>query len=356
MTELRNMLEDTVDRLFRDLMKSGIQEDESGGWALDMWGQVEEMGIPNLFLAESDGGFDGNWEDAYVVLNRMGYYSLPLPIAETMLSYKLFAGIKLPVTGRPVSFSHKANAKMTSDNSGQLRFSGEVFNVPWGGAVSHIVVACDYDDDNHLVLLSVSDTSEIRTGHNIANEPRDTLCFSDTPVIAHTINSSPIDMFCYGALLRVSQIAGALDSSLRRSIEFANERSQFGRPIARFQAIQHQLALLANEVAAVSCAAMAACRSADIGDAVFEIAAAKLRANRAIGKATSIAHQVHGAIGFTEEHSLHRVTQRLMAWRSEYGNDRYWAKYLGNYVVNNNADCLWTELTNRSEREYIQRQ
>jgi acyl-CoA dehydrogenase len=54
----------------------------------------------------------------------------------------------------------------------------------------------------------------------------------------------------------------------------------------------------------------------------FEIAAAKLRTNMAIGTGTSIAHQVHGAIGFTHEYDLHRYTRRLMGWRSEFGNDR----------------------------------
>src|SRR3546814_17526555 len=56
----------------------------------------------------------------------------------------------------------------------------------------------------------------------------------------------------------------------------------------------------------------------------FEIAAAKLRANRAAGVVTSIAHQVHGAIGFTDEYDLHRVTVPLMRWRGAHGNDAYW--------------------------------
>jgi alkylation response protein AidB-like acyl-CoA dehydrogenase len=78
---------------------------------------------------------------------------------------------------------------------------------------------------------------------------------------------------------------------------------------------------------------------------VFEIAAAKLRANQAIGVATSTAHQVHGAIGFTYEYALRHATQRLWSWRSEYGNDRYWSEQLGRAVIARGADTFWDSLT-----------
>lgn len=83
----------------------------------------------------------------------------------------------------------------------------------------------------------------------------------------------------------------------------------------------------------------------------FEIAAAKLRANRAVGPATSITHQVHGAIGFTREYRLHGHTRRVMAWRSEYGNDRHWARHLGSRVAARGADNFWTDLTARSDSD-----
>src|SRR5205814_8400787 len=129
----------------------------------------------------------------------------------------------------------------------------------------------------------------------------------------------------------------------------ANERVQFGKPIGKFQAIQQALALLAAEAAAVGCATLAACRRMECHDAAFEIAAAKWRANRAVGVATSIAHQVHGAIGFTREHALHRVTQRLWSWRSEYGNDQYWATRLGAMAARMGPQDFWSELTARGD-------
>ena len=110
-----------------------------------------------------------------------------------------------------------------------------------------------------------------------------------------------------------------MQRALEMSVNYANERVQFGRVIGKFQAVQQQLALFGEEVAASSCALRAAFDAATAGSAEFEIAAAKLRSNRAIELATATAHQVHAAIGFTWEHPLRVATQRLLSWRSEFG-------------------------------------
>lgn len=147
------------------------------------------------------------------------------------------------------------------------------------------------------------------------------------------------------ALARAGQIAGAISTSLTLSVEYTRQRQQFGKPLASFQAIQQQLAVLAEEAAASRAAASAAARAADRGEATFEIASAKLRANMAAGQAASIAHQVHGAIGFTKEYDLQKFTRRLWAWRSEYGNDRHWADAIGKLAASRGADGFWPGLT-----------
>ena len=148
-----------------------------------------------------------------------------------------------------------------------------------------------------------------------------------------------------GALARTGEIAGAMEAMLAMTVEHAKTRQQFGRAIGNYQAIQQQLAVFASETAAVGAAAAAAARAADRGDASFEIASAKLRANRAVDVATNVAHQVHGAIGITQEHALHRYSQRLWSWKSEFGNDRRWAMELGASVTGRGADRLWQDLT-----------
>jgi alkylation response protein AidB-like acyl-CoA dehydrogenase len=131
------------------------------------------------------------------------------------------------------------------------------------------------------------------------------------------------------------------------STSYANDRVQFGRPIAKFQAIQQQLALLAEEAAAASVAVESAAIAvaADRPSAALAAAAAKIRAGEAAGKVAEIAHQVHGAIGFTHEHSLHRLTRRIWSWRDEFGTESHWSRELGRTVMAAGADALWPTIT-----------
>jgi acyl-CoA dehydrogenase len=150
----------------------------------------------------------------------------------------------------------------------------------------------------------------------------------------------------------VSLMAGAMGQALALSIEHVNTRQQFGRPLGKFQAVQQSLAAMACEVRAVEAAAAALATRLDAVRldpvaADFEMAAAKLRANRAVGVVTALAHQVHGAIGFTREYELNRVTIPLMRWRGEHGNDAYWAARLGRQVAELGGQGLWETLTAR---------
>ena len=79
----------------------------------------------------------------------------------------------------------------------------------------------------------------------------------------------------------------------------------------------------------------------------FETAVAKIRVGEAAGIGAGLVHQVHGAIGFTYEHSLHFATRRLWSWRAEFGSERRWAVELGRRVASRGADGLWPYLTSR---------
>jgi len=176
----------------------------------------------------------------------------------------------------------------------------------------------------------------------------------DLPVkdlILTGIDDAPMPLY---AAATVSLMAGAMGQALQLSIDHVNMRQQFGRPLGKFQAVQQSLAVMACEVAAVdaAAAAMAARLDAtgfDAEAAGFEIAAAKLRANRAVSVVTAVAHQVHGAIGFTREYDLHRVTVPLMRWRGEHGNDAHWARILGRQVAGFGGRGLWETLTARAD-------
>jgi acyl-CoA dehydrogenase len=347
--EQRASFADSVEKLFLDIMSRARPSDADEEIAREqLWQTMEINGVTAIFDPESEGGLGGGWEDAFPVLMCTGLHTVRLPIAETLVARRLLIGAGMPLPNGPIALGWTQRAlELTRSPGGAWRLNATLPGVAWGNAVRHVLVAVDREAGGQLILV---DSLAIRPTHireNMAGEPVADLQFEDIDVVA--IGTAHENPFERAALARTVTMAGALSAALHLSVQHANDRRQFGRPIGKFQAIQHSLALLANETAAVNCAALAACRAASRGNAQFEIAAAKLRANRAVGIATSIAHQVHGAIGFTREHTLHLATQRLWSWRSEYGNDRYWAAMLGKRVAALGARNLWSHLAALSD-------
>jgi acyl-CoA dehydrogenase len=208
----------------------------------------------------------------------------------------------------------------------------------------------------HVVLLDPG-AVEITEGTNLAEEPRDTVTV-DGPAAAVVAapEGAAAELRLRAALGRGQLLAGAARGALAAAVRYAGERVQFGRPIGRFQAVQQQLALAAGEVAAASAAASAAARvAADAGFAApstrLAVAAAKSRTGEAAGAVARIAHQVHGAIGFTREHDLRLWTTRLWAWREEDGSDAEWNRELGRTVLAAGPGGLWPLITDQERAE-----
>ena len=152
------------------------------------------------------------------------------------------------------------------------------------------------------------------------------------------------DVVAVGQLCLGHELVGAGRTMLDLARRHALERIQFGRPIASFQAVQQHLVAIAQEASLVGVAAEGAARV----PGSFEIAAAKVVASRAALTATRAAHQVHGAIGMTQEYRLHHFSRRLWAWRNEYGDEQHWAARLGSTVAAAGADNLYPAVTGGS--------
>jgi acyl-CoA dehydrogenase len=346
--EQRVLLADTLARLFRD--SATTQSAVSEGWNATLWQQLDEMGLPQLLVSEAAGGFGGSWEDAQVVAQAVGAHAVGLPVCEAMLAHAVAAQVGLVLHAGSAGVATMAAGTLERHGSLAWRYTGTLHDVPWGRHLDHLVAIAEHGGRDHLVLLPRAAASALREGRNPAGEPRDKLYFDAATVAAAPCDAAlPRQLVYHCALLRVGQIAGALDAVLARTVQYARERVQFGKSIGNFQAVQQQLAVFGAEVAAVGCAARAAFRSATLGDAAFEIAAAKLRANLAIDAGGAIAHQVHGAIGFTQEYDLRHFTQRLWGWRSEFGNDRHWSETLGQAVIARGVDAFWADLTQRGD-------
>jgi acyl-CoA dehydrogenase len=133
-------------------------------------------------------------------------------------------------------------------------------------------------------------------------------------------------------------MAGAAARARDLTITYASERQQFGQAVNRFQAVQQQLAEMAGE----SAAADAAVEQALANPTAARISAAKVVAGRSAARVAKIAHQIHGAIGFTHEHSLHRFTTRIWQWRDQDGTEAQHAVSLGSDLCGRD---LWVATT-----------
>jgi acyl-CoA dehydrogenase len=352
MTELSELLAPTVTRLFTDLVtKELIVSAEKGAWPDKLWRALEEGGLTLPLVADAAGGAGGAWSDAHVVVRAAGKHAAPVPLAETIVASWLLtqAGLEVPLGPLTLAPVREGERLRLEGAAGAGRLSGTVSGVPWGAAAEHVVVAADGAGTPMLALVRRG-AAQVTADRNLAREPRDTLAFDGAPVVAAApagTRAGADGMIVLGAMVRAAQMAGALESLLEQSVRYATERKQFGRPIGNFQAIQHNLAILAGHVAAAGMAAEVAFSAADRGDPVFEVAAAKIRAGEAAGIGAGIAHQAHGAIGFTYEHSLQFSTRRLWSWRGEFGSESRWAQRLGRQVAARGADRLWSDLTTR---------
>ncbi len=350
--DTRTMLADTCTRLFADQVTPALVEAaEKGTWPAALWQMLEENGLTLPQIPESRGGAGGEWGDAHVVLAAAGRFALPLPVPETMIGAWLLSesGLEVPLGPLTVAPVRPADTLTLTCEGAGWSLSGTAGRVPWGAAAGHVVVSAE-SDGKPMIALVAGGSAKAEPDVNLAFEPRDTLTWSGAPVLAAAPAGAalPVDALrVAGALARSAQMAGGLEFLLAQSVKYVTERVQFGRPLASFQAIQHQLALLAGHTAAAGMAAQRGFASMDAGDAAFDIAVAKIRTGEAAGLGAGIAHQCHGAIGFTYEHSLHFVTRRLWSWRAEFGAEAYWAAALGREVAARGADALWPYVTSR---------
>jgi acyl-CoA dehydrogenase len=125
--------------------------------------------------------------------------------------------------------------------------------------------------------------------------------------------------------ITAAEMAGAIDRIASMTASYVTERHQFGRPISAFQVVAHGAARLATLAQAAVWSARLACMATD----PFDTAAAKGWISAASAEVAALGHQLHGAIGFTEEYGLQRLSKRLRTLRFAYGDDRFHFRALG---------------------------
>ncbi|WP_299811736.1 acyl-CoA dehydrogenase family protein [Tardiphaga sp.] len=354
MTETDNIVVETAERIFADLADAQtINNSTDGGWKAKLWQALAESGLPLSWVPEDCDGSGASMAEGFAVLGAAGRFGIALPLAETMLAGWWLSQAKISSPeGMMTVAPTRPRDVLTLNADGTI--SGRARSVPYASEAKHIAVAAIGADGVSIALVEAS-ACRIEKGLGLADDPSDVVTFDHVKPVGIASAPAGIDagsLLLMGALTRSLQIAGAMESMLNISVNYAGERVAFEKTISKFQAVQHNLARLAGEtsaaLAAASSAADALSHDAAFDEAIFlEAASAKIRCGEAAEKGAAIAHQVFGAIGFTQEHILHRYTLRALAWRDDFGSESYWAVELGRLIASRGADELWPLVASR---------
>jgi acyl-CoA dehydrogenase len=331
-SELNTLLERTLDELFTDhCTPRDRRVGEADGWLSRCWEVLAEAGLPWIGVSEASGGSGGDLAQACTLLRAVGRHAVPLPIAEcALLGGWLLATAGLPVPRVPLTVAVPATGDQLALDA-DSRLSGVLERVPWARQSS--IVALIGLGSNWSVVLIDATRCTVRSGRNLAGEPRDHVVLDRVPaeLMAPVGPDVAAELSLRGALSRSMLLVGAMQTVCSMTCEYANKRHQFGRSIASFQAVASHLVQITAEVEAATMGATVAQRrfgEAGVG-AEFEVAAAKSTASRAASDVIAKSHQVHGAMGMTQEYPLHDFTRRLMTWRREWGSESHWATIAG---------------------------
>lgn len=349
-----NIVAETAERIFTDLANAqSINSATDDSWKTPLWAALADAGLPLSWVPEDCDGSGAGLADGFSVASSAGRFAVSIPLVETMLAGWLLAQAGLPSpSGKMTVAPARPQDRVTVNADGTL--SGRVRGVPFASEAEHIAVIASGAQGFTIALVEAS-ACRIEAGESLGSDASNTVTFDNAKTVSAKpapSGTTPVSLMLMGATLRSLQIAGALETMLDVTVRYSNERVAFEKPISKFQAVQHNLAKLAGEVAAAVAAAGSAAdavaTSASFDDAVFlEVASAKVRCAEAAEKGAAIAHQVHGAIGFSMEHILHRYTLRALGWRDDFGHETYWATELGKFVAARGADELWPLVASR---------
>lgn len=353
-----SIVTETATRIFTDLADpQTINRAKDATWKTELWSKLSDAGLPLAWVPEHLGGAGAEASDGFELARIAGQFASPIPLSETLLAGWLLAQADLncPSGRMSVAPCRPADHVGLSANG---KLVGRARRVPFARDSAHLAVLIESAGGLRVALVKTSDCV-LSDGRSLAGDAVNDVTFDNVAPVAIKSASAALDrskLMMMGAVVRAVETAAALQVILQLSTQYAQERVAFGKPIGKFQAVQHNLAKLAGEAsAALTASGSAAEAMAGIGadparfdEGIYlEAASARIRCAEAATEGAAIAHQVFGAIGFTKEHILHRYTMRLLSWRDDFGNESQWALELGTRIAARGADELWPFMASR---------
>lgn len=348
MSESQDEVRQLVAEVLAEACTAELVEASEGGWADGLWKVIAELGFTAVGIDEERGGSGGDLEDAAAVIRVAASFAAPLPLSHTLIVAP-FARSTFGLEHRegPSAVAIDSELTATAEGAG-WRLHGTISEVPYGRAADSVVLI-GVAADGALIAAQVHGSELVwTTAENGAGEPRDS---ATVDIVADDVATIPAsEAACVQSLIRDRDaislswaMVGAMERVRDLTVEYTTQREQFGRALARFQAVKQLASVIAGEIAVTAAAASAATRLLmhSQNQAGFAVAAARLRAAGAVAPVAQAAHQLHGAIGYTREYPLHQYTRRLWSWRDEGLSERQWMSVTGERGLANGADRLW---------------
>jgi acyl-CoA dehydrogenase len=316
------MFAEAIEAILQDQCTPNVvRRIENGHSPAALWRTIENAGFFDLLTAEERGGAQLSLPELFPILSCLGRFAVPMPLGQSIVARALL--------GSEVS----APGGMLTLATASYRDADGTLHCPLTphGMQAGAVIACDGD-----TVLLLSAVSAKREASGVSRNFAATLSWTDdTGAVRLPVEATTLHAFA--AALHAALLGGAMVRVFEITLQYCNDREQFGQSLGKFQAIQHQLAVMAEHTMASIVAAESAFRTDMTTPSLLPAAMAKSRTSEAAVVVSSISHALHGAIGVTEEYDLQLLTRRLHEWRMAHGSEAYWNPIVGRAVLSSDS-------------------
>jgi alkylation response protein AidB-like acyl-CoA dehydrogenase len=342
LSEETKMLKSNAEKFMKERSPSSIVKNvlkEERGFSTAIWKEMADLGWLGLIHGDQYGGSD--FFDLFILFEEMGRAVLPSPF----FCSAVFAGLLiheagderikkeyLPeiIGGKKILTVGLRNEKglydymdpaLEAQESGEdsHRIKGTRLFVPYAHVADEIVVCAKLMKGSRGSGPTLFKTKNKGSGikltplTTISGERDFAVTYADFPVRHHDVIGSPGKGVMYVEkvmpkviTLKCAEMIGGLSRVVDMTVDYVKQRVQFGKPLGVLQVVHHYCADMTTLLDTARLIAYQAAALISAGQpCVKEVAMAKAWCSDAYKKSTQIAHQLHGGIGFTEEHDLH---------------------------------------------------
>jgi len=310
------MFVEAIEAILQDqFTPAAIRAIEAGGDPAPAWHALADAGFLELLAGEDAGGAGLGLSDLFPIVTTIGRHAVPVPLAQSIAARALLARAGTAAPAGMITLAQSCQR----DTDGALVCA----YTPFGTIASHVLAG----SPDGLLLLDCAHAQRIATG--VHGSQCATLRWPAGHAATPLPGVTAADVQAWGAAIHAALIAGAAARVGEMTLQYCQDRSQFGRAIGKYQAIQHQLSVMTEHIAAATVAAELAFTADGAQPQRLPAAIAKARGSEAAQLVAATAHGLHGAIGVTEEYDLQLLTRRLHEWRTAHGSEAGWNAVVG---------------------------